>query len=387
MDRRAGKEIAGLPADQVRKRAGVILDATHMAAKIRWIKGNLADGNDPLRFHVPVSYLVFRLTGNHAIDHGTASTTMLYSLKDRGYDPWLLDLFGIREDELPQVKGAMDCAGRLSAQGARLTGLAEGTPLAVGTGDDFSTPLGAGMVRPGRLACVLGTAEVVGALHTEPVIDGDGLVETHAYQGNTYYIENPGWLSGGALAWFKETWGLADFKQLDALAGRVPPGAGGLTFLPALSGAMAPQWIASARACFYGLTPAHGKSHMARAVLEGTAFAMRDVAERLRRMGVDINSISLLGGGAKSRVWAGIRADLTGLPVEIPILADTAPVGSAILASVAAGIQPDLFTAARKVGGIKKTVEPDPAAKAAYDDAYDTYHRLFECLRPMYGTD
>ncbi|MGI9412626.1 MAG: xylulokinase [Hyphomicrobiales bacterium] len=383
MDRRAEREVAGLPADDVRDRTGVILDASHMAAKIRWLKANVPAARGCL-FHQPTSYLVHRLTGTAVMDHALASTSMLYGLGFRAFDPWLLEVFGIAAGELPALGDAAQTAGTLTARGATLTGLAEGTPVAIGTGDDFSTPLGAGIVAPGRLACVLGTAEVVGAVHAEPAIDGNGLVETHAYAGGGFFIENPGWLSGGALAWFRETFRLQDFRELDALADAVPPGADGVTFLPGLSGTMAPEWIASARGCFYGLTPAHGAGHMARAVLEGTAFAMRDVAERLTEMGVGIDAIRLLGGGAKSRTWARIRADLTGLPVELPEITDTAPIGAALLAAVAVGREADLMTAAEKIGGVAETVDPEPARKPAYDAAYGAYRTLFEALRPMY---
>ncbi len=384
MDRRAEDQIVDLPADEVLKRTGVILDPSHMAAKIGWLKDNLENAGNDLLFHVPVSYIVYRLTGVAVMDHGHASTTMLYSLADRAFDPVLLDKFGFMEHEIPAIAGAADVAGTLTREGARLTGLPEGIPVAVGTGDDFSTPLGAGVVRPGSLSCVLGTAEVVGALHPVPVIDHGGLVETHAYAGDTFFIENPGWLSGGALEWFRETFRLVDFAELDALAGTVPPGSEGLTFLPALTGAMAPEWIASARGCFYGLTPAHGNGHMARAVLEGTAFAMRDVVERLNEMTVEVRSILLLGGGAKSRIWAKTRADMTGLPVEVPNITDTAPIGSAMLAAVAAGIQPDLLSAAKHVGGTSEMIMPNSDVKPAYDEAYGNYRRLFNSLRSMF---
>ena len=110
---------------------------------------------------------------------------------------------------------------------------------------------------------------------------------------------------------------------------------------------MAPEWIASARGCFYGLSAGHGTAHLARAVLEGCAFAMRDVLERLLEMGVPIDAILLLGGGARSALWARIRADLTGLPVALPPIVDTSPIGAAMLAAVAAGLQPSLPAAAR----------------------------------------
>ena len=199
-----------------------------------------------------------------------------------------------------------------------------------------------------------------------------------------FFIENPGWLSGGALAWFRDTFRLDSFVELDRLAAEVPPGAGGVIFLPALSGTMAPEWIASARGCFYGLTPAHGTGHMARAVLEGTAFALRDVVERFGSLGVSTDSILLLGGGAKSQLWAGMRADITGLPVEIPEVTDTAPVGSALLAAVAAGLQPSLKVAAQEIGKVRQVISPRRETGPAYDAAYARYHQLFESLRPLY---
>ena len=384
MDRRAEEQIIGLPVEEIQERTGVNLDSTHLAAKIRWLKENTGETGQGSRYHVPVSYLIQRLTGIHVVDHAHASTSMLYSLNNRMYDPWLLDLFDIGEHELPSIADATDIAGSLTREGARLTGLSEGTLMAVGTGDDFSTPLGAGISRPGRVTCVLGTAEVVGALHDKPIIDNKGLVETHAYVGGGFFIENPGWLSGGALEWFRSTFRIDSFKELDALASDIPPGAGGVTFLPGLSGTMSPKWVASARGCFYGLTPACETGHMARAMLEGTAFAMRDVIERLMAMGVESRSILVLGGGAKSQVWAQVRADLTGLPVDIPTITDTAPIGSAILAAVAASIQPDLISATNKVGDTRLTIEPNHSLKASYDVAYESYQKLFHSLVPMF---
>jgi xylulokinase len=124
---------------------------------------------------------------------------------------------------------------------------------------------------------------------------------------------------------------------------------------------------------------------MARAVLEGTAFAMRDVIDRLNRMNVETRSIMLLGGGAKSRTWAKIRADLTGLPLDLPKITDTAPIGSAMLAAVATGIQPDLISAAKCVGDISERILPDRGLKSVFDEAYNKYRRLFKCLRPMFN--
>jgi len=392
MDRRAGAEVEGIDAALVMEKGGVVLDASHMAAKIRWLKRHHAHAASIRRFHQPVSYLVSRLTGRHVLDHAVASTTMLYNLWKGGLDPELCRLFEIDPDELPEIDRSEAIAGELHGEGARLTGLRAGIPVAVGTGDDFSNPLGAGVVKPGRVVVSLGTAEVVGAVHGTAAVDhgsvaGSALVETHGYAAGRFFIENPGWLSGGSLAWFIKTFRLAGVEELNALVEQAAPGADGVTFLPALSGAMAPEWNSDARGCFYGLTAAHGASHMARAVLEGCAFAMRDVVERLAALGVDTSTLLLLGGGAKSRVWAHIRADLVQRPAEISGVADSSPVGAGLLAAVAAGAARNLDEAAGRIAPPTTVIAPDPSVRQVYDDAYGRYRRLFDSLKPLFKSD
>ncbi len=138
MDRRAIAEVADVDPELVLQRAGVVLDATHMAAKIRWLQRH--GPQDAERYHQPGSYLVARLTGEHRMDHGLASTTMLYDLARRAYDEALLESFEISGACLPQVAEASELAGRLSPAGAAMAGLPEGLPVAVGTGTTFPTP-------------------------------------------------------------------------------------------------------------------------------------------------------------------------------------------------------------------------------------------------------
>lgn len=379
-DRRAVDAVAGLPVDALRRSTGLVADASHMAAKIRWLGPDRA-----ARFHQPVSYVVARLTGEHVMDHGHASTTMLYDLAARDYDDRWLAAFGIDRARLPRIAEATDVAGALHAEGAALCGLPAGTLVAVGTGDDFATPLGAGIAAPGAAACVLGTAEVVGAVSAGVAIDAGALVETHAYVGGLYFVENPGWLAGGAIEWLCGVAGFADAAAVDAAANTAPAGAGGVTFVPALSGAMAPEWIATARACLYGLTAAHGREHVARAVLEGCAFAMRDVIDRVRELGVDVGAIRLLGGGARSELWAQIRADVARTPVAVPARVDTCALGAAAIASVAAGRWPTVAAAAARLSAGARSVEPDPARADRYDEAYARYRALFAALRPLFS--
>ena len=385
MDRRAAAEIVGLSATQVRDVSGVTLDPSHMAAKIRWLVRHHPEARHAACFHQAVSYMVNRLTGEHVYDHGLASTTMLYSLKTRGYDNALLDAFEVESGRLPAIADAGSPAGLLSTAGAGLCGLPAGITVAVGTGDDFAGPLGAGIVAPGTAVASLGTAEVVGALHGAPVIDKTGLVETHAYPGQSFYIENPGWLSGGALVWFAGTFGLDGVDAIDRLAADVAPGCEGMSFLPALSGAMTPEWHPAARGCFYGLTPSHRLGHFARALHEANAFAMADVLDRLRGLGVNVEAVRLIGGGAQSTVQAEIRAAVAGAPVELPVHQHTTPIGAAMLGALAAGLIPDMESAARRVGGSAAVIEPDPANAAPLVEARARGRALYETLRPLFA--
>jgi xylulokinase len=385
MDRRPQAEVAGIDAGLIRRRTGLVLDATHMAAKIGWMTRHLAETHAVRTWHQPVSFVVAALCGRSVIDHALASTTMLYGLDERDYADDLLGLFQIDRASLPEIDDATAVAGALSRAGAELTGLPVGTPVAVGTGDDFANPIGAGIVAPGVVACNLGTAEVTGTVSNDLRIDGDGLVETHGFLGNRFLVSNPGWLAGGAVTWFLSTFGVATPAELSRLAAEAPPGCDGLTFLPALSGAMAPRWVADARGAFYGLTASHGKAACARALLEGCAFAMRDVVDRMDAMGLSTARIRLCGGGAKSQVWAAIRADLCQRPVEVSDVNDAAPLGAAVLALVSVGLVGSVDEAARCLPGRISVTEPDPARAAVYDSAYRRYRRLFDALSPLYA--
>ena len=358
--------------------AGQVADPSHLAPKVCWLR---AHGIRAARFHQPTSYLVERLTGVATIDHAHASTTMLYDLAAGTWSGELLAAFAIDRRELPELRATTAIAGPLDARGAAITGLPIGTPVAVGTGDDFSTPLGAGVVAPGQVICAIGTAEVVGALAATPVRDRavEPMLETHAYPTGAFFIENPGWLSGGAVRWATAMLGLSGDAELDALAATAPPGAGGVTFVPALAGAMTPVWRPHARGTLHGLTAAHDRSHVARAVLEGLAFACRDVVDRLATLGLPTTEILVLGGGGASRLWTQIRADVLGRTHLVAARTDTSAVGAAMIAAVACGLVPDLATACALIPPPTTRLTP----RATLDDAYARYQRLVGQLAPL----
>ena len=381
MDRRAEPLLAGLDATLVRDRCGLVLDATHMAAKIMWLHRVYGAAT----WHQPVSFMVAALTGARVMSRSLASTTMLYDVTSGDWGDDLLAMFGIQRDRLPDLAAEDDIAGALNGHGAALTGLLPGTPVAVGTGDDFSNLLGAGIATRGIVSVSLGTAEAVGALHDRPQIDPQMLVESHAFPGNGYHLGNPGWLSGGAVRWAAQLLKIESDDAFMALAAEIPAGCEGLVFIPALSGAMAPRWIADARGSFVGLTPSHGSGHLARAVLEGTAFAMRDVVDRLAALGVATDRLRLMGGGARSPVWCQMRADIARRPAEARADVDASALGAGRIAAVAANRFRDIATASSALQAEMATYMPGAEA-AEYDAPYARYRETFEALVPLWTT-
>lgn len=384
MDRRASDAMDGIDRDELHRVTGIVADPSHLAAKARWIKRNTPDTDAIDAFHQPVSYMVERLTGARVIDHALASTSMVYGLASRKYESSLLDAFGLTENELPPITEAGQRAGTLDDRGATLTGLPLGIPVAVGTGDDFATPLGAGLCEAGFLSVAIGTGEVVGGLFETPVLDSALLVETHAYPAGGYFVENPGWLSGGAVNWLMRVLDICDYDEFERLAAAAPSGSEGLAFLPALTGAMAPEWHAEARGCFYGITARHGRAHFARALLEGCGFAMRDVVERLTSLGAAPKTANIIAGGSRSGLWAQIRADILDLPAAIADTPHTSPIGAALLGGVASGGIPSLAIACRSLPKPTRILEPS-ARSPALEDSYGRYRSLFASLKPIFS--
>src|SRR5436309_9157233 len=154
-------------------------------------------------------------------------------------------------------------------------------------------------------------------------------------------------------------------------ASHVSPGSEGLVFLPCMQGAMAPEWNGAARGTLFGLTLAHSRDHMTRAILEGSAFALRDILTAMRGAGLDVRRLTIVGGGAKGPLWRQIKADVTGLPVRVPQSVETTATGAAILAAVGAGLHENVADAIRTFVSFRPEVhEPDPRVGERYEDSY-----------------
>jgi xylulokinase len=268
----------------------------------------------------------------------------------------------------------------LTAAAAAELGLSTGCAVVTGTGDEHAACIGAGAITPGLVADVTGTAEPVAVTAAKPVFDSERVVETHAHAiTGLLLVENPGFVSGGCTLWCAEAILGTDQAGLFAAAAAAPAGAGGVLFLPALSGATVPRWNDRMRGVFGGLAMNHGRSHLARAVLEGCAFALRDVLGRLDALGLGGPEIRVVGGGARSELWLQVKADVTGRTVQ-PVLADEpTALGAAILAGLAAGTFAGPADAvARTVAVAPRCYQPDERVKMVYDERYAQYRALYD---------
>jgi xylulokinase len=208
------------------------------------------------------------------------------------------------------------------------------------------------------------------------------LVETHAHAVDDYFlVENPGFVSGGSTKWLADNvLGVHQAVVFD-LAAQAPAGSDGVLFIPALSGSMTPSWNAQMRGTFAGLAMSHASHSMARAVLEGCAFALRDIVERFAALGLGRDEIRVVGGGAASDTWMQIKADVTGRPVHRVLVKEATALGAALLAGVATGTFTDLSDAVnRSVTLADEPFTPNPANRARYDEDYGRYRKLYDAV-------
>ena len=376
---------------------GLNLDPYHVAPKIRW----LAD-NEPYLFEkaasylLPGSYVAFKLTGELGVDYSNASSTMLMDVRTRAWSQHMCDAFEIPMDRLPAIYPATQVLGTLGQEVAEELGLHPSTKVILGSGDEHAACLGAGVIEPGLVCDIAGTAEPVCASSNKTLFDDSGLVETHCHADpELWLLENPGFVSGANYRWFRDQFsteetqraqreGMDAYALLDNGAETVPPGSDGLIMLPCLMGAMAPTWNALARGTFMGFTLAHRREHFSRAILEGSAYAVRDITDQMLRMGLPLREIRAVGGGARSPLWRQIKADVTGLPVTLTNTIETTALGAGILALTGSGLIGSLSEALSLTTHVVETREPNPENRKVYEEYYQLYRDTYFSLLPVF---
>jgi xylulokinase len=404
MDRRAEDQAARvaerISPQEFYSHVGANLDSSHAVFKALWVRDEEPDvWSKATSLMSPGTYVLRAVAGAVAVDYSNASSLALLDPRSRKWSSEVLAAVELSEDLLPEVLAASESIGPITPGFAEATGLDPATVVGVGCGDEMAATLGAGVFAPGEVCDVVGTAEPVCAASSEPREDPTMLVECHPHADpDAWLLENPGFVSGGNLRWWRDQFapiergaeaeGLGDaYDLLSQEAERVPPGAEGLVFLPCMQGAMAPEWNGAARGVFFGLTLAHGRAHMTRAILEGSAFGLRDILEAMKGAGLDVRRLTIVGGGAKGPLWRQIKADVTGLPVRVPQSVETTATGAAILAAVASGVRSTVADAvAAFVAFRPEEHEPDAERREVYDEAYRRYRDVYFALKPAFAS-
>lgn len=364
-----------------------IAGATLSPARLLWLKNHRSEDWQRTRFVAhPKDFIGLALTGEIATDVQTAFT--LFNPATGQYEPEYFARLGIPPAFMPVVKLPTEIIGGVSAQAASLTGIKAGTPVVAGTIDAFCDSLAGGATRPGRAVDVAGTSEVV-SLGTSSMKSGQGVyLAGIGHEG--HFLCGPTQAGGDTLAWLgKGFYPDIDppdfFEKLETEAGSVPPGSGGVIFLPYLNGERAPIWDSFAKGCFFGLSFEHNRKYCARAVYEGVAYSVRHVLENCEEIaGAQANQIVVCGGGSHSRFWNQIKADILQRPVFPAVVRESACLGAAILACVGLGVYPNVDQAGKNMLQLGAAIEPRAETAERYHQGYRIYRGLYPALKPLF---
>ncbi len=380
------------------EKTGMVLFPIYTLNKIMWLRDNVPKVfRTASKFLCWEDYVNFRLTGSAVIDLSLANRTMMFDIKRGKWSDELLSEVGLSMDLLADLSTGGTPVGEVTAQASRETGLASGTLVVAGGHDQACGCLGAGVVDEGPLYDVTGTVECIMPAVKEPVLT-EGMLDRgygnycHVVP-NRYLILGYNMTAGTILRWFRDLFadreatrataeGRSVYSVLDSMAAEVPPGSEGLFVLPYFMGAATPNWDTSARGTLVGLTLAHGKGHIVRAIMEGITFELRNNLEALAAEGIPNEEIRAVGGGAKSEFWCQLKADITERPVRVPSVSEASSLGAAILAGVGSGAYGSHEEAIARTYAVKGSYDPRPSE--TYRKAFEVYREIYERLSTVF---
>jgi len=387
-DTRATRECAQMleikPAEKWFETAKNPVQPGYTLPKILWYKNNIPDIYEKTdKILQSNSFIVMRLTGEISQDLSQGYGLQCFDMNKGSWSEEILALLGIDPSLLPSPVPCSAIAGRVTAKAAEETGLKEGTPVAAGGLDAACAALGVGATRPGRTQEQGGQAGGM-SICTESSDSDPGLIMSYHVVPGMWLLQGGTTGGGGALRWLRTLISPdISFKEMDTLAESAPEGSDGLVFLPYLAGERSPVWNPAAKGVFFGMTYAHTRAHIIRAVMEGTAFALRHNLETAAKAGAKADVMRAMGGSAASRIWTQIKADVTGSVIEVPSSANATVLGAALLAGEGAGVYSSAADAAEGIVRVDRTHTPDISKREIYDDGYAKYLELYSRLEPM----
>jgi xylulokinase len=356
--------------------------------KLMWVRDEEPKNYSRVRrVLLPKDYIRFRLTGEFATEVSDASGTALFDVVKRRWSWEMVDGLGIDRTILPKCYESTEVSGKITPRAAEITGLAAGTPVVGGGGDQAASAVGNGIVEPGIVSCTLGTSGVVFAHMDQVAYDPAGRVHTfcHAVR-DKWHVMGVTQGAGLSLQWFRNTLAPGtDYNALTAEAAQSPAGAQGLFWLPYLMGERTPHLDATARGGWIGLTNSHRRADLIRAVIEGVCYSQRDCLDIVAGLGVPLSSVRVSGGGAKSAFWKQLLANILGQRVVTLETQEGSAYGAGLLAMVGTGEFNSVPDVCRNTIRETESVSPVPAEAAYYAKAHGVYRALYPALKPIFG--
>jgi xylulokinase len=392
MDQRSSDIVDGINQDKdsrnlVFQETRNFATTTYTAPQVKWVKDHQPDvWGRVARILVAKDFIKFKLTGQMVTDYAEASGTLLFDVEKRVWSDRLFNFFGFPRSLFPEVLPSDEIIGRVTREASDLTGIKMGTPVTNGSSDNSASALGAGMINPGQVTLIIGTAGVITVCSEKPLADPEN--RTLCW----HYCLRDKWVTlgviqtaGESLNWFKNAFdqdetdssGSGDiFEQYNQAVEKVPDGSGGLIFLPYLNGERTPYWDPFARGLYYGINLSTEKAHFIKAVMEGVSFALRNNIETVESLGITINEVRAVGGGLKSPVWLNILGKIIKKPIVTVSVPDTANLGNILLCGRALGIYPSLEDA------VSKMVTTD--RRVAYESGTEVYEKQYAVFLELY---
>jgi xylulokinase len=364
------------------------------AGKIIWLRNHEPEIYARVKkVLLPKDYVRLKLTGEYATEVSDASGMALFDVKHRTWSLEMLDALGIPSSWMAPAYESPEVSGRITEAAAARTGLAPGTPVVGGAGDQAAGAVGNGIVETGIVSSTVGTSGVVFAFSDKPVVDPHLRLHTfcHAVPGK-WHLMGVMLSAGGTLQWYRDTFAQPEKVVAGALgrdpydlicseAALAPVGSEGLIMLPYLTGERSPYPDPHARGVLFGITRRTDRRAVSRAVLEGVAFGLRDSFEIMKEMDVPITQVRASGGGARSSIWRQILTDVAGY-THVTINVDEGPaLGVALLAGVGTNVYKSVEEACRQTIRVEHATTVSAPNHAVYDRLHRVYRRLYACLK------
>lgn len=356
------------------------------APKLLWMRENEPELFARIdKIMLPKDYINYRLTGVHSTDYSDASGMLLLDVEHKRWSREMLDVCGVREEQLPRLYESWETVGTVKPDVAAELGLPEGVAVCAGAGDNAAAAVGCGVVGDGCCNISLGTSGTVFITSGAFGVDKRNALHSFDHADGGYHLM--GCILSAASCnkwWQEEVLGTSDYQGEEAKISPEKLGKNGVYYLPYLMGERSPHNDPAAQGAFIGLRMDSSRADMTQAVLEGVAFAIRDCVEIAREQGVVIRSSRICGGGTKSELWRAILSSVLGIPLELPQTEQGPGYGGAMLAAVACGAYPDIRSCARRLTRVKQVTQPDAALTAAYEQRYQMWRKLYPALKPLY---